>query len=82
MTAALVKFAFAPLAGVVAGLALTASTAGASPGDETLGSGMAGTHSEMVSNSPEMARMHAQMVSHSPAMARMQAAMVSGRGAS
>ena len=82
MTTALVKFAFAPLAAVVAGVALTASTAGATPGDEALGSGMAERHAEMVSNSPEMARMHAQMVSHSPAMARMHAAMVSGRRAS
>lgn len=82
MTTALVKFAFAPLAAIVAGVALTASTVSASPGDEAAGGGMAEMHAEMVSSSPEMARMHAQMVSESPAMARMHAAMVSGRTAS
>ena len=81
MTTALVKFAFAPFAAIVAGVALSASTVGASPGDEAPGGGMAELHAEMVSNSPEGARMHAQMVSESPARARMHATMVSGRTA-
>ena len=82
MNTTLIKFAFAPLAVVVAGMALTTTTVGASAGDRAHDRGMAEMHAEMVSISPEMARMHAQMVSRSPAMARMHAAMVSGRRSS